>query len=64
MKGHINPVLHTKQSFFFVEVMAVCVSPGIIVQGGGFLESASCDKYRQVTERAATVGYDILMVSV
>ena len=39
-------------------------SPAIIVQGGGFLESASCDKYRHVTETAANVGYDILMVSV
>ena len=44
--------------------MAVCVSPGIIVQGGGFLESANCDKYRQITERAASVGYDKLMVGV
>lgn len=37
--------------------------PAIIVQGGGYLTYAERHIYKEVTIRAATEGYDILMVS-
>lgn len=44
--------------------MNVEVSPAIIVQGGWFAINSNPDIYKEVTERAARVGYDVLMVSV
>ena len=42
----------------------VDVSPAIIVQGGWFSLNTNPDIYKEVTERAARVGYGALMVSV
>ena len=42
----------------------VDISPAIIVQGGWFALNTNPDIYKEVTERAARVGYDALMVSV
>ena len=51
---------------FFIHFMDIHdnFNPAIIVQGGWFAMDANPDAYRAVTERAAKVGYDILMVSV
>ena len=45
----------------FFRAMAV---PAIIVQGGGFGKIVNHDIHREQTKRAASVGYDVLIVSV
>ena len=40
------------------------VIPAIIVQGGGFAINADRKIYKETTEKAADVGYDVLVVSV
>ena len=44
--------------------MAGNVIPAIIVQGGGLAINTDCEIYKKVTEHAANVGYDVLVVSV
>ena len=44
--------------------MAGNVIPAIIVQSGGLAVNADCEIYKKVTEHAANVGYDVLVVSV
>ena len=49
---------------FLFKAMAGNVIPAIIVQGGGFALNVDRTIYKETTERAANVGYDVLMVSV